>query len=103
MRDLDMSDVEGDAQRMRDGWTTFTTVNGVRHAVPPTGPCATCGKGHCRESHQGSFCGGYHCPNCDARSEVPFDCRCGAGRANHVLLIPCEVKECDCHLPSWNT
>jgi hypothetical protein len=30
---------------MPDGWRAWTSPNGVQHAVPPVGPCATCGRG----------------------------------------------------------
>lgn len=28
------------------GWHEYLSPNGVSHAVPPTGPCATCGAAH---------------------------------------------------------
>lgn len=37
--------------------------------------------------HEGSQCGGYRCANCGQSSPDPFDCPCGAGRADHVLII----------------
>jgi hypothetical protein len=27
------------------GWREWTSPNDVSHAVPPAGPCATCGRG----------------------------------------------------------
>jgi hypothetical protein len=27
------------------GWSAWQSPNGVTHAIPPTGPCATCGNG----------------------------------------------------------
>lgn len=31
------------------GWTIWTSLNEVDHIVPPSGPCATCGKGRHQE------------------------------------------------------
>lgn len=42
----------------------------------------------CGRSHQGSECGGFRCPNCQRWGPEEFSCPCGAGTANHVLLIP---------------
>jgi hypothetical protein len=28
-----------------DGWREWASRAGVTHAIPPTGPCATCGRG----------------------------------------------------------
>lgn len=42
--------------------------------------------------HEGSQCGGYSCANCEQSSAEPFDCPCGAGRADHVLLIEDEAS-----------
>ena len=44
----------------------------------------------CEAAHAGSACGGYRCPNCQRKSDNPFRCPCGAGEANHVLLIVAE-------------
>jgi len=30
----------------KSNWKTWVSPNGVEHIVPPTGPCATCGKSH---------------------------------------------------------
>jgi hypothetical protein len=43
-------------------------------------------------THAGSACGGYKCPNCRRASDTPFSCPCGAGRADHVLIIPDAVE-----------
>ena|SRR5215831_5625061 len=37
------------------GWTEWLSPGGVTHAVPPAGPCATCGRGrHDTEQETGS-------------------------------------------------
>jgi hypothetical protein len=33
-------------KQLPEGWRTWESPNKVTHAVPPTGPCATCGQAH---------------------------------------------------------
>lgn len=35
-----------ETKQLPEGWRTWNSPNGVSHAVPPTGPCATCGQAH---------------------------------------------------------
>lgn len=45
VRDIDGRVIELDACRVdRTGWRAWVSPEGVTHAVPDEGPCATCGK-----------------------------------------------------------